>query len=383
VTALGLQELGYAVTLVGEIRPYPVAEGISARVCQALAEKGLQRTLSQVSAPVRRHASWNGKGRDANTECLVYRPDFDRALMGELAEREVVWTRGRIRGRTRQGGTWVVGVESPAGPQDLHADFLVEARGRQAGWSGRNRLRGPETVSVGLNWSSDPGQAFSAVSSMEEGWLWLARFEDGRLFSQYTTHAKNRFLSPKQNILTLLDTLLRDLEVPGVSIARRHPQGEPLARSSTAILPEEPAEASLLRVGDAAMAVDPLSGNGIFQSLSSALAAPAVINTLLQRPADGEMALGFYRDRLRHLFFRFARIGRDFYAGESRWADREFWRQRSQWPDLEPAHARQDRVLGRAERPVIHHGFIEKRTVVLTEDQPLGAAHFLSGGDEE
>ncbi|EGC97958.1 monooxygenase FAD-binding protein, partial [Burkholderia sp. TJI49] len=56
------------------------------------------------------------------------------------------------------------------------------------------------------------------------------------------------------------------------------------ARTSSATLCADTGGANWLRVGDAAMAVDPLSGNGIFQSLSSALQAPAVIHTLLAHP---------------------------------------------------------------------------------------------------
>ena len=48
------------------------------------------------------------------------------------------------------------------------------------------------------------------------------------------------------------------------------------ARTSTPVLCRNAIGADWIRVGDAAMAVDPLSGNGIFQSLSSALVAPPV-----------------------------------------------------------------------------------------------------------
>ena len=375
VTALGLQDLGYEVMLVGELRPYEVTEGISARVCRALADRGLRQALSTVGAPVRRYASWNGEGRAANTESLVYRPDFDRALMSDLADRGIAWRQARIRGRELHHNTWHIDVEQAGRRNVQETHFVVEARGRAAGYAGCERLRGPESVSVAMNWSSDPGAPFTAVTGIRNGWLWLARHENGNLFSQFTTHAKYPGLSPKQRIPDLLNDLLAEVAIPDIDISNRDVEGEPMARSSTAILPVETAEPALLRVGDAAMAVDPLSGNGIFQSLSSALAAPAVINTVLQRPDDAQMALEFYRERLEHLFFRFARIGRDFYAQEQRWTGEAYWRKRAQWPDQEPAHADEDRVVGRALRPVIHHGFIVLRPVILTEDQPLGAAH--------
>jgi hypothetical protein len=124
------------------------------------------------------------------------------------------------------------------------------------------------------------------------------------------------------------------------------------------------------------MAVDPLSGNGIFQSLSSALIAPAVINTLLQHPAERALAAQFYRERVHHTFFRFARMGRDFYRMESRWQASEFWRQRQAWPDDEPSHsAAAPAFVGVENRPVVAGGRIRLQPVAVTSDQPLGIWH--------
>jgi flavin-dependent dehydrogenase len=148
------------------------------------------------------------------------------------------------------------------------------------------------------------------------------------------------------------------------------------ARSSTAILAPKVCGENWIRVGDAAMAVDPLSGNGIFQSLSSALQAPVVINTLLRKPERAALAQRFHRQRVEQLFLRFARIGRDFYADERRWLDRPFWQARRQWPDAEVAHAAVDFSALRIERmPVLRDGFVDEAEVVITADQPLGIWH--------
>jgi hypothetical protein len=120
------------------------------------------------------------------------------------------------------------------------------------------------------------------------------------------------------------------------------------------------------------MAVDPLSGNGIFQSLSSATTAPAVINTLLRAPEDAALAVAFHSSRLQETFLRFARIGRDFHAAETRWSDASFWRERSLWPDALAAHVQPERIEGAALRPVIEDGLIREREVLLTTGQPLG-----------
>lgn len=203
----------------------------------------------------------------------------------------------------------------------------------------------------------------------------MARREDGRCYWQITRDAQG--LPPKEHLPAWCavrrgeSTLVRELfGEAALQPADLH------ARSSTAILFNEAVGVDWLRVGDAAMAVDPLSGNGIFQSLSSALQAPAVINTLLQRPERIALARRFHQQRVEQLFLRFARTGRDFYALERRWAEQPFWRERSTWPDAEPLHAPADiNQLRVARAPVIQGDLIEEREVVVTADQPLGIWH--------
>lgn len=124
------------------------------------------------------------------------------------------------------------------------------------------------------------------------------------------------------------------------------------------------------------MAVDPLSGNGIFQALSSALQAPAVINTVLTCPERSHLALDFHQQRIEHLFLRFARTGRDFYALEQNWAAEGFWAARSAWPDAAPLHAAPCFSSLKVRRaPVLKNDLIEEADVVVSDDQPLGMWH--------
>ena len=371
--ALGLRRLGYAVTVIGQPRDYPVIEGISARVCESLYKNGLRHALQSASKPVRRYAIWNGRVRDTNTEALVYRPDFDAALLDDLRDGDVAVLNLRVNAVQQVGSNYVVDCGAGDKRREVGAQFIVEARGRAAKLTSRARVRGSATVSVAMNWRSDAEQPFTAAASTEQGWMWLARNSQGRLFVQFTTNAKNPALPNKSEIPDLIEQQLQQVQLPpGVSVRNRVATGEALARSSTPVLVQNPLGDNYLRVGDAAVAVDPLSGNGIFLSLSAALIAPAVINTLLQRPADASLARDFYRERLEQQFFRFARLGRDFYQLENRWPDSAFWQPRRLWPDALPAHTEQDRVLGKALKPVVNHGFIERKQVVLTEDQPMG-----------
>jgi len=84
----------------------------------------------------------------------------------------------------------------------------------------------------------------------------------------------------------------------------------------------------LLRVGDADVALDPLSSSGVQAAIQSALAAGPIVNTLLTPEGDGAAALEFWRNRRASRMFQHRRWARQLYREAfSRystcfWADR-------------------------------------------------------------
>jgi len=371
--ALGLQRLGYAVTLVSEWRRFAALEGVSERVLQALRGAGLHQALAQALLPSERQVNWNGQQQAQNIEFLLDRPTFDRGLRHDLRAAGVLLIEGRVLGVQSFSDGHRIDIE---GRETLSADFLVEARGRQAPALGKG-LRGPETVSLLNRWQGTPGDTASAVESLEDGWAWMARRADGQCYWQWTVDVASAGLPGKAQLLEHCRQRRQDSAVARAFFAGEAEVDLNLhARSSTAILSPQVCGDHWIRVGDAAMAVDPLSGNGIFQSLSSALQAPTVINTLLRKPQRAVLARRFHQQRVEQLFLRFARIGRDFYADEQRWLSQPFWQARRQWPDAQVAHAEADFNGLRIERaPVLKDGFVDEAEVVITADQPLGIWH--------
>lgn len=369
-TAIGLRRLGYTVTVVSEWRRFAAVEGVSQRVLEGLRHAGLGGALSQAAMPATRQVHWNGQHLQMNQEFLLDRQRFDQALREDLQRAGVSVVEGRVR-EVVQGGGHHVRLDDG---QVLTADFLVEARGRQAPLAA-DRLRGPETVSLLNVWQGSPGAPASAVESLEDGWAWMARLEDGRCYWQVTQDAAG--LPGKAGLAAYCVTLRgRSALVAELFDDQALRPAQVHARSSTAILAGECVGQDWIRVGDAAMAVDPLSGNGIFQSLSSALQAPVVINTLLRRPERAELARQFHQQRVEQLFLRFARIGRDFYAQEQSRVGQPFWARRQGWPDAQPLHEAPDWQAVRVERrPVLRDGLVDAAEVVVTADQPLGVWH--------
>lgn len=374
--AIGLARMGEPVTLVGEPRRFAAVEGVSARVLEALRGLGLEQALRAFAPPSPRRALWNGALSEANTESLVDRQSFDRGVLDDLQRLGVKVVRGHVAEAASAPGRHEIRVETADGVRTLVADFLVEARGRAAPGGGLPRVRGAETVSLLQYWQGPPGSAHSAVQSCEDGWAWMAALADGRRYLQLTLDVRSAALPPKKALADYCAARLRGIDAAAPFLRDAEPVGEPHARTSTPVLNEVLAGDDWIRVGDAAMAVDPLSGNGIFQALSSALQAPAVVATLRHDPARAQLARQFHRQRIEQLFYRFARIGRDFYAQETCWPQSPFWAARRGWPDRAPLHAevRPDTVEV-ARRPVVSGGRIVEAEVVVTPDQPLGVWH--------
>jgi hypothetical protein len=192
--------------------------------------------------------------------------------------------------------------------------------------------------------------------------MWRARRPDGALWVQISADADDlRRLGPE----ALWADLTGGLPMPL----------KPLVRAAELRLVRPELTPGCLALGDAAVAMDPLSGHGMFWALSSALSALPMARAMLDGEVD--MARRFYRERVVETFLRQARIGRDFHAvAAPAFGDAPFWRSRAAWPDAEPAKAvPHDRWLRRV---IVRDGRLEEATVLATEDAPGGVA-FVAG----
>lgn len=374
--ALGMKGLGYSVTLITAPRPFTAVEGVSQRVVESLRGAGFDKALDAIESASPRQVTWNGVTSAANTERLISRSSFDAAMLEDLRSSGVSVVTGRVKQiqKTADGHQAIVQKESGA-QAVLIGQFLVEARGRAAPSGGVTRIRGAETVSLLQYWQGMPLSAQSAVESFEQGWAWMACMPSGQRYMQLTLDVASAGLPSKVQLSDWCQRRFSKLKQAKAFIR----QAEPItvyARTSTQILCRHLIGDDWIRVGDAAMAVDPLSGNGIFQSMSSALQSPAVINTLMKIPERRNLAKEFYQQRVEGLFYRFARTGRDFCREEHQWSDSPFWSLRRDWPDSEPLHKEVTPDQARIERrAVVHNQQIIVARVVTTPDQPLGVWH--------
>jgi hypothetical protein len=93
---------------------------------------------------------------------------------------------------------------------------------------------------------------------------------------------------------------------------------------ASAFVNEDPVSEHAIKVGDAAIALDPLSSQGVQAALRSAVQAGAVVHTILSG-GDVDAALKFYRDALADSAAHHRTIAGQYYSACDRWPNAKFW----------------------------------------------------------
>lgn len=374
LSALRLNSMGYQVGLVTRPRSDAAMEGLSERAIEVLRAHECAAALESLGPEVTRQSHWNGTSSEHNRETLIRRRDFDRALLRDAEARAILVRYSRSAHLTAHKDMFRIEGASRDGARfSLAAPALLEARGRRAPGGRSQARRGSGTTAIARAYVDVPKRPLTAIAASRDGWAWFASEGEGEgVLQLFVDHEQTPL--PKRSALAGHFAMLAGAlpEVAGW-ISDGRPLGPLSVRAAGPVLWSDLIGPRRIRIGDAAAAVDPLSGHGLFEALGSALAASVTLNTLLRRQEDRALAETFYRERTQQNFLRHCRTGRAFYALERRWGGAPFWSARATWPDREPAHSPPFAATPRIERrPVVEDDLIVARPVVVTSDHPRG-----------
>jgi len=367
---MGLVKLGFQVTIINQPSKRISLEGLSSRTIDILKSLNANTTLHTLNTAVRRLSRWSDKLSNTSQEWIVNRKKFDSALLIDAENSGVKILSGRVISTQIYNESWQVHWSDSNECRchnTLNADFIVEARGRSTPRHQQSTKKGPAAYAIGQRWKLSKPHDGSLVVSLENGWAWWASTGYQALF-QYVVGDIGK-LKLSEHYQQSID------QVPEV----QHWLNRAVATTNLSVcgarlrLFDHPTGDRWLRVGDAALAPDPLSGQGVFEAVACALAAVPTINTMLRLQVNTEIARSFYRDRCHDRFYGIARSGRDFYQMEKKLNNTDFWSARQNWPDHRPSHPdpRSEKSTIK-ERPVVIENFIHKRSVVITPDHPRG-----------
>jgi len=205
---------------------------------------------------------------------------------------------------------------------------------------------------------------------LRDGWTWAAHPGGKQAWFQATLDAVEGKRPPQSRLQAAFDSCRQQLACPlGGNFSSI------LIRACAPVIGNFASDPRIIPVGDAAAAMDPLSGNGMFWAVSSALAASASINTLEKRPGgDSETLVGRYLgERIRETYYRQARLGRDFLRMETRYRDQPFWAKRLNFPDNQGLHQPTAGIQVK-KGIVVEDGLLKEKEILITPLEPSGVA---------
>ena len=331
--AIRLARLGYAVHLVdGGGRGRPLAlESSSPALLPLLDALGVDADAAGVRPSAGTWVQWATPAEavdagDAGRPGLrVERALFDPALRRAAALAGAVLLPARARPPQRgTGGRWQVALHDG---RRIDAAGLVLATGR----AGLAMPGLPPTAALCGHWPAAAqagGPTRARVQAIDDAWAWSASGDDGAVSAAlFVDSARLKGLDAAARLslyrtalgrFSLLAPLLRGPAPRALRVADATPRRAAL-----------PAEPGLVRAGEAAVSLDPLSSQGLASALRSGLQAAVCLHTMLQRPADAVLARHFHREQVEREALRHALWCAGYHASAAGRFGSSFWVQRA------------------------------------------------------
>lgn len=348
VFAARMAQLGHAVTLV-EGAAFPRArlgESLTPGVMPMLASMGAGRAIEAAGFPRVRVVATNWEG--ARTERvdpreegrLVDRGVFDAILLDHAKEAGVrVMQPAFVRRARAVEGGWSLELDRGGEELELRAAFLADASGRASRLGARRRPSGASTVAIHGYFRGAALPRRPRIEALDDGWCWGVPIPDGTFNALVFVDAarvrteRSGASRARRSLDELLGALLAGSAL-AQDLAGAEPCGPARAADATPYFDERCVDARRIRVGDAALALDPLSSSGVQRAIQTALSGAIVANTLLRKPDGRDAAMQFHRDAVLGAAARHRTWTAAHYAsGASLARGGAFWRARASAPE--------------------------------------------------
>jgi flavin-dependent dehydrogenase len=215
----------------------------------------------------------------------------------------------------------------------LHTRVLIDATGRAAHLAvrlGAERVRFDRLIGIASLWAGidNAQQGYVQVEAVREGWWYTAPVTRGSMMAMLMS---DRDLCDPQHLKSQLE-LERRMQPASQTLSRvagcSLSWGPRVFSAVSQRLRRRDRDRRWIAVGDAALAVDPISGSGVIRSLRSAQSGTETALAMLEDRT--EEALAAYESANDRLCTEYLRERAAYYGIERRWIDSSFWTRR--WP---------------------------------------------------
>jgi flavin-dependent dehydrogenase len=344
-TALMLNRRGFAVVMVerSDYANTRIGETLPPAIRKPLVSLGIweQFLADRHLASFAINSAW-GRGELYENDS-IFNPygtgwHVDRARFDAMLARKVEHAGAKLHRRAQlmscaedDTGTWDVEFACEDGRKSLRAKFVVDATGRKsllACRQGAKRLTCDRLVGVVCFFSCGSPQFHSdndtLVEAGENGWWYSAALPDSRIIVTYMTDA-DLFGKASKRTRNYWQQQRRNAPHTHARIGSRALESGPFIFAANSSRLDHFAGKNWLAVGDAAMAFDPLSSQGVYNALMSGLLAAQAIKC---SRADDHRELHRYAATIENNFAKYLVARQKYYRRETRWPNSPFWKRR-------------------------------------------------------
>lgn len=335
--AARMAQLGHDVHIV-EAASFPRAhlgESLTPGVLPLLEMTGARRVIESAGfQPVPRvHVTWEAEPMVHENlheqGLLVDRGKFDGLLLERARELGVrVRQPARAKRFEREGGRWKIEIEQSGCVEMLHADLLADASGRCAVTKPARSQTGCRTVALYAYWRGPNLPREPRIEASENLWSWGVPLPDGSYNTLIFVDVNHFRTASRASVTQRFLGLLAGSRLPA-GLADAQMDGPVRVTDATPWLASSSVGPSEIRIGEAALAIDPISSSGVQKAIQTALVAAIVSNTLLRKPALTDAAIHFYESSLQEASARHCRWAATHYSSVAEQRGDKFWTDRA------------------------------------------------------
>lgn len=306
----------------------PLLETMGAR--DAVEAAGFWR-VRDVRVQWDRDSQWR---RDPRQEgLLVDRGRFDALLLARAKELGVhvlqpATVAERRKNKDKDEDGWHLRIETKEGIVELRTSFLADASGRAGALPARRRRTGCRTFALYAYWRGSRLPEEPRIEAGADAWYWGVPLPDGCYNTLIFVDVAQFRCAPRVPVATRFHELMaRSGLMAGCRDA--HIVGSVRAADATPYVDEECVTSHSIKVGDAALAIDPLSSSGVQKAIQNALAGAVVVNSLLRKPESNRAAIRFFQESVKNASDSHCRWAAQHYLQVARRGGAAFWRDRA------------------------------------------------------
>lgn len=290
----------------------------------------------------------DGFGRNVNRkafECYLRETAIQRGI-------ECIWP-ARLHHSTYADSCWQIEARSDDGKAanayHLAAKFVIDATGRQSHFARSLGIKRTPYDKLIACWATMPNTTenrMSTLSASESGWWYSAVTPHDKRVLAFQTDSD----LIDRGVFKTLDAFLRfSKENKAVTRILEQTKGgiafHGTVAANSARLPQVAAK-GWAALGDAAISFDPLSSQGMFHAMASAMQLKELIYRfeVISNPNEQNMTQfqGEYTRQIDHIWKHYLTHRNLFYRQEIRWKDAPFWERRHRDIDHSIAEPLQD-----------------------------------------